>query len=159
MQRRRLDAIPEEQWNIFKAGSMRKLKRYATYMSQIATYYDSKFSVTEFGFLLGVKENHHNVKLAIEKLVQLRIMEEFTNLQGATAYGLVSTLRIHLRYDPDDSLQEDLNRSFREGHDIINKRSCKRKKVSDTLEESEDTDGEGSDSDDEQRGDDNEDTD
>ena len=160
---KRLDAIPDGQWNIYKGGSMRKLKRYATYMSQIATYYDSTFSETEFGILLGVRENHHNVKLAIEKLVHLRIMEKRTNQQGATTYGLVSTLRIHLRYDPDDSLQEDLDRSYREGHDIINKRSRKKQKVSDTLEESLDTDEEGSDSDDEQRGraanDDNEDTD
>ena len=106
---RRLDAIPEEQWNVYRNGSICRLKLYATYMSQIATYYDRNFSKTEFGVLLGVREPNHNVELAIEKLVQLRIMQEFTNQQGSTAYGLVTTLRIHLRYDPveDDSLQED----------------------------------------------------
>ena len=153
---RRLNAIPEQQWSVYKAGSTRKLKSYATYMSQLATYYDKEFSEAQFCVLLGVKDPNHNVKLALEKLVQLRIMQEQTNKQGATAYGLVTTLRIHLRYDPDESLEEDLNTSFREGHDIINSR--KRKKVSDTLEESDDTDGEGYDSDDEQRSDD-EDTD
>ena len=158
----RLDAIPEGQWNVFKAGSMRKLKKYATYMSQVATYYDTTFTETEFGLLLGLRENHHNVKLAMEKLVQLRIMQKCTNRQGATTYGLVPTLRIHLRYGPDDSLQEDLDQSYREGHDIIENRSRKKQKVSDTSEESLETDDEGSDSDDEQRSraanDDNEDT-
>ena len=149
---RRLDAIPKGQWNVFKNGSTRKLKLYATYMSQLATYYDREFSEAQFCVLLGVKDPNHNVNLALEKLVQLRIMQELTNQQGATAYGLVTTLRIHLRYDPDESLEEELNTSFREGHDIINSR--KRKKVGDTLEESDDTDGEGYDSDDEQRSDD-----
>ena len=44
-------------------------------MSHLATYYNQKFSVTEFELLVGAIENNHNVKLAIKKLIQLRIMK------------------------------------------------------------------------------------
>ena len=42
-----------------------------------------------------------------------------------TVYGLVDTLRIHIRYDEDDSLEDDLNRLFAEGKAVIKERSLK----------------------------------
>ena len=79
--------------------------------------------MTEFGCLLGVKEGHHNVIRAMKKLVWLRIMKESHNKQGSIVYGLVDTLRMHVRYDEDNSLQDDLNKLFKEGNAIIEKRS------------------------------------
>ena len=48
-------------------------------------------------------------------------MKKYRNRQGSLVYGLVDTLHIHIRYNEDDSLQEDLNRLFREGNDKIKK--------------------------------------
>ena len=58
-------------------------------------------------------------------------MKASRNQQGLIVYGLVDTLRIHIRYDENDSLQDDLNRLFKEGNTIIEKRGLKRKKASD----------------------------
>ena len=45
---------------------------------------------------------------------------------GLTVYGLVDTLHIHIRYDEDDSLEDDLDRLFAEGNAAINERRLKR---------------------------------
>ena len=74
-------------------------------------------------------------------------MKASCNQQGSIVYGLVDTLRIHIRYDEDDSLQEDLDRLFREGNNIIKKRGRKRKNASETSDDSKDTDKESSESD------------
>ena len=74
-------------------------------------------------------------------------MKEFRNRQGSTDYGLVDTLRIHLWYDEDDNLQEDLDRLFRKGNEIIKKRGQKRKNASETFDDSEDTNKRSSESD------------
>ena len=90
-------------------------------MSHLATYYNQKFSLIEYGCLLRIKGGHHNVILAMKKLVWLRIMKPSCNQQGSIVYGLVDTLRIHIRYDEDDSLQNDLDRLFKEGNAIVEK--------------------------------------
>ena len=105
----KLDSIPDEEaWKVYTNGSSREGKEYATAMIHIATYYDQSFALSEYGCLLGVKVGHHNVKIAMNKLVCLKIMKESRNKQGSTVYGLVDTLRIHIRYDEDDSLQDDV---------------------------------------------------
>ena len=134
----RLNSLSEEQWNEYTNGSNRRAKWVATAMSHLATYYDQNFSATEFGVLLGVMENNHNVKLAIKKLIQLKIMKKFHDHQGSVVYGLVDTLHIHLRYEDevDDSIQRDLDKLYREGNDIIKKRGLKRKRASKTRDDS-----------------------
>ena len=39
-------------------------------------------------------------------------MKESLNNQGSTVYGLADTLRIHIRYDEDDSIEDELNKFF-----------------------------------------------
>ena len=147
---RKLDSFSEAQQNDYTNGSNYKEKWVATAMSYLATYYNCNFSLTEFGLLLGVMENNHNVKLVIKKLIQLKIMKDFHNRQGSIVYSLVDTLCIHIRYDEDDSLQKDLDSSFREGIDIIKERGRKRKKTNETSNDSKDTDKGSSASDDEE---------
>ena len=97
-------------------------------MIQLATYFNMKFALSQYGCLLGVKPGHHNVDIAMKKLVQLRIMKRFFGKQGSTVYGLVDTLRIHIRYDEDDSLEDELDRLFTEGNAAVNARSLKKSK-------------------------------
>ena len=108
-------------------------------MFHLATYYNQNFSGLEFGLLLRVVENNHNVKLAIKKLIQLRIMKKIHNQQCSAVYSLVDTPRIHLWYEDevDDSIQRDLDRLYRESNDIFEKRGLKRKKASETYDDSE----------------------
>ena len=109
-------------------------------MVHIATYYDQSFALSEYRCLLGVKAGHHNVKISMNKLVCWRIMKESRNKQGLIVYGLVDTLRIHIQYNEDDSLEDDLDRLFTEGSTAINARSLKkskRKKMQETAARSE----------------------
>ena len=138
---KQLDSLPDEWWNEVTNGSNCKAKLIAKIIVHLATYYDQNFSATEFGVLFGVVENNHNVKLAIKKLVHLRIMKEFCDNQGSVVYGLVDTLQIHLRYEEevDDSIQRDLDRLFRGSNAIIKERSLKKKRASETSDDDEDT--------------------
>ena len=63
----KLNSISEAKWKEYTNGSFCKAKDCATAMSHLPTYYDQNFSLTEFGCLLGVKEGHHNVILAMKK--------------------------------------------------------------------------------------------
>ena len=43
-------------------------------------------------------------------------MKASCNKKGSIVYGLVDMLRIHIRYNEDNSLQDDLDRLFKEGN-------------------------------------------
>ena len=58
-------------------------------------------------------------------------MKASRNQKGLIVYGLVNTLRIYIRYNEDDSLQDNLNRLFKERNAEIEKRGLKRKNASD----------------------------
>ena len=133
--------MPDTWWDEVTNGSNRKSKWLAEAMRHLATYYDQHFTATEFGILFGVVANNHNIKLAIKKLIYLRMMKASTDGQGLVVYGLVDRLKMHLRYEAevDDSIERDLNRLYREGNAIIKERSRKRKRASETSDDNEDT--------------------
>ena len=47
--RMKLDSISEAEWKKYTNGSFFNGKKYATAMSHLATYYDQKFSLAQFG--------------------------------------------------------------------------------------------------------------
>ena len=118
----KFDSIPEADWKVHTNGLSCKGKEYTILMIHIATYYDQKFALSQYGCLLRVKAGRHNVKIAMNKLVHLRIMKESHDNQGSTLYGLVDTLCIHIQCDEDDSLEDDLDRLFTEGNTVIKKK-------------------------------------
>ena len=124
----RLDSMPDTWWNKVTNGSNRKLKWLAKSICQLLTYYDQNFTEPELGILFRVVGNNHNMKLAIKKLVYLRMLKKSTDGQGSVVYRLVDTLKMHLRYEAevDDSIGDDLERLYREGNAIINERKKKR---------------------------------
>ena len=64
----------------------------------------------------------------MEKLVQLRIMKESLNNQGSKVYGLVDMIHIHIQYDEDDSIEDELNKLFLEGNAAIEAKQIKKSK-------------------------------
>ena len=124
----KLNSIPEAEWKVYTNGSSCNGKGYAIAMIHLATYINQKFTLLQYGCLLGVKPGHHNVDITMKKLVQLRIMRGSLDKQGLTVYGLVDTLRIHIQYDEDDSLKDELNRLFTEENAAIEARSLKKSK-------------------------------
>ena len=104
-------------------------------MIQYATYSNQIFTLQQFGSFLWVAPGHHNVVITIEKLIQLGIMEEFVNSQGFKVYGIVDMIRLHIRYDEDDSIKEQLTQLILERNVVIDKRRIergKRKNASDS---------------------------
>ena len=132
---KRLDSMPDMWWDEITNGSNRKSKWLAESVCHFATYYDQNFTETELGILFGVVTNNHNIRLAIKKLVYLRMMKASTDGQGSVVYGLVDTLIMYLRYEAevDDSIAKDLDWLYREGNAIINER--KRKRESETSDD------------------------
>ena len=122
--------MPDTWWDEVRNGSNRKSKWLAKSICQLLAYYDQYFTETELSLLFGVVGNNHNTKLAIEKLMYLRILKKTTDSQGSEVYVLVDMLKMHLRYEEDaeveESIGEDLERLYREDNDIINARKRKR---------------------------------
>ena len=120
-------------------------------------YYDQYFSEAELSLIFGVVADNHNTKLAIDKLIDLRIVRKTTNDGGSEVYILVDMLKIHLWYEEDaeaeESIGKDLKRLYREGNAIINARKRKRNdndtnvQNSEREEEEEDEENENNDKD------------
>ena len=74
--------------------------------------------------------DNHNTNLALDKLIELRIVRQTTDDTGSDVYILVDMLKIHLQYEEDSEVEEsigkDLKRLYRDGNDIIKARKRKR---------------------------------
>ena len=97
-------------------------------MIQLAIYFNRSFTLQQFGSLLGVAPSHHNIDIAKENLIQLGIMEESDNHTGLKVYGIVDMIHLHIRYEEDDSIEEQLTQLFLEGNAAIKARKIKRGK-------------------------------
>ena len=95
-------------------------------MIQVATYSNRSFTLQQYGSLLGVAPGHHNVDITIEKLIRLAIMKESLNRQGLKVYGNVDMIRLHIWYNEDNSIKEQLNELFLEGNAAIKARKTNR---------------------------------
>ena len=121
----------DDWWNEVRNGSNRKSRWLAKSICKLFVYYDMFFSEGDLSLLFGVKHPNHNTKLAIEKLIDVRILKETTDDRGLEVYLFVDSLQMHLRYKADhmveESIGEDLKKLFQHGNDIINARK-KRKR-------------------------------
>ena len=68
----------------------------------------------------------------MEKLIQLRIMEESDNRQGLKVYSIVDIIRLQIWYEEDNSIKEQFIQLFLEGNAIIKARRIKRGKRKNT---------------------------
>ena len=91
------NSIPEADWKVYTNGLTCNEKDYVTTMIHLVTYFNQKFTLPQYGCLLGVKPGHHSIDIEMDKLVQLRIMKESLDNQGLTVYSLADTLRMHIR--------------------------------------------------------------
>ena len=94
-------------------------------------YYDQYFTETELSLIFGVLGDNHNTNLALDKLIDLRILRKSTNDGGSEVYVLVDMLKIHLRYKADAEVEESVSKDllwlYREGNLIIKSRKKQRR--------------------------------
>ena len=90
---KRFEPKDDEWWEEVRNGSNRKSKWLAMEICQIFAYYDQYFTKTELSCIYGVLPDNHNTKLAIDKLIDLRILRKTTNDEGTEVYVLVDMLK------------------------------------------------------------------
>ena len=77
-----------------------------------------------------MRPDKHNTKLALEKLMEVRVVASTTDDEGDEVFGLVDTLQMHLQYESNSALEArikaDLKRLYNEGHDTIQARKEKK---------------------------------
>ena len=137
----RFDPKPDTWWEEIRNGSNRKSKKTALTICHTLAYYDQHFSEAQLSLIFGVVPDNHNTKLALEKLIDLRILRKTTDDTGSDVYILVDMLRMHLRYEEnaeiEKSIQKDLKRLYRDGNDIIKARKRKKNDKDTIVENSE----------------------
>ena len=113
-------------WKEKRRGSNRRSKWLAGSICKIFTYYTQYFTETELSLIFGVLGDNHNTNLALDKLIDVRILRKSKDEGGSEVYVLVDMLKMHLRYEVDAEIEEsigkDLQRLYREGNLIIESR-------------------------------------
>ena len=89
----------DDWWNEVRNGLNRKSRWLAKSICKLFVYYDMFFSESDLSLLFGVKHPNHNTKLAIEKLIDVRIMKETTNARGSEVYAFVDNIYMY-KYIP-----------------------------------------------------------
>ena len=124
------DTQNDEWWDEVRRGSNRKSKWLAMSICKLFAYYDQYFSEAELSLIFGVMGDNHNTKLAIDKLIDVRILKKTTDDKDSEVYVFVDMLQMHLRYEAnaevEKSIGKDLKRLYREGNAIIKARKRKR---------------------------------
>ena len=110
----------------------------------IIAYYDQYLTEARLSTIFKVRPNNHNAKLALEKLIKVRVLTTTTNNEGADVCGLVATLQMHLQYESNSALEArikaDLKRLYNEGHDVINTRKERKLGKNRVVEQNSDND-------------------
>ena len=106
------DTQKDNWWDEVRRGSNRKSKWLAMSICKLFAYYDLFFSESDLSLIFGVRGPNHNTKLAIEKLIDVRILKKKTNDKDSEVYAFIDMLQMHLRYETDakveESIEEDL---------------------------------------------------
>ena len=143
---KRIESKPDAWWDDFRNGSNRKSKGLAIEICHLLAYFDQYLTEARLSIIFKVAPNNHNTKLALEKLMEVRVVESTTDEEGDTVFGFVDTLQLHLQYESnlavDDRVKADLKRLYNEGHDTINARREKelgKNRVAEQKSDNEDT--------------------
>ena len=119
-----------------RRGANRKSKWLARSICELFVYFDKFFAEGELSLLFGVIHPNHNTKLAIEKLIDARILKETTESRGSAVYALVDNLQMHIRYEADAtverSIEADLEQLYQDGNVIINARKKRKLESNDS---------------------------
>ena len=149
---KRFDIPKDDWWEEIRSGSNRKSKELAYEICKVMAYYDQFFSEANLSKIFGVKPENHNTKLALEKLIDMRILRKTTDDEGSEVYTFVSMLQMHLKYESNARIErrigKDLKRLYKEGSDIINARSEKKRKRGDNGDDERNSNNDGQEDDD-----------
>ena len=123
------DTQADDWWDEVRNGSNRKSKWLAMEICHIIAYYDQYLIEAQLSTIFKVRPNNHNTKLALEKLIKVRVLTTTTDGEGADVYMFVATLQMHLQYESnsaiENSISKDLKQLYNEGHASIKKRKKK----------------------------------
>jgi len=78
-----------------------------------------------FGMLLGLATPHHNIEIALECLIKLRIMANSADCIGLKVYRIVELICQHIQYEDDDGIEEEPNELLSIGNTKITARKLK----------------------------------
>ena len=127
---KRIESKPNNWWNEFRNGSQRKSKWLAIEICHVLAYYDQCLPEARLSRIFKVAPNNHNTKLALEKLMEVRVVASTTDDDGDEVFGLVDTLQMHLQYESNSALEArvkaDLKRLYNEGTGVIKTRKEKK---------------------------------
>ena len=121
-------SLTKEDWVKFRNGSICNGKIVLTLLSSMLLFLTKVSPCNSLEVCLGVAPAHHNIDIAMKKLIQLGIMEKSDNSQGLKVYRNVDMIRLHIWYEEDDSIEEKLRQLFLEGNTVIEARRIKRGK-------------------------------
>ena len=103
---------------------------------KLFAYYDLFFSESDLSLIFGVRGPNHNTKLAIEELIDARILKETTDSKGSAVYAFVDNLQMHIRYEADATVEKsigaDLEQLYQDGNVIINARKKRKLESNDS---------------------------
>ena len=123
---KRIESKPDAWWDDFRNGSNRKSKGLAIEICHLLAYFDQYLTEARLSTIFKVAPNNHNTKLALEKLMEVRVLTSTTDDEGAKVYRLVAMLQMHLQYESnsaiENSIRVDLKGLYNEGHATINVR-------------------------------------
>ena len=127
---KRIESKPDNWWDEFRNGSQRKSKWLAIEICHVLAYYDQCLPEARLSRIFKVAPNNHNTKLALEKLMEVRVVASTTDNDGDEVFGLVDTLQMHLQYESNSALEArvkaDLKRLYNEGTGVIKTRKEKK---------------------------------
>mmetsp|Transcript_38309 Transcript_38309/g.41528 ORF Transcript_38309/g.41528 Transcript_38309/m.41528 type:complete len:226 (-) Transcript_38309:5-682(-) len=122
---RKFESISDDMWWVSTNSSGRDGQPYAKAMIQYPIYFNCKFTRARFGMLLGLATPHHNIEIALECLIKLRIMANSADCIGLKVCRIVELICQHIQYEDDDGIEEEPNELLSIGNTKITARKLK----------------------------------
>ena len=123
---KRFESKDDKWWDEVRRGSKAQIKMASLVHLIFFAYYTQYFTETELSCIFGVLRDNHNTNLALEKLIDVRILRKSNDERGSIVYVLIDMLKMNLRYKADaeieESVRNNLEQLYREGNLIIKKK-------------------------------------
>lgn len=94
-------------------------------MIYYAIYFNRSFAMAKYGMLLGLVAPHHNMEVAIDVLINPRIMVQSKDDIGEKVFGIVESICQHICYEEHDRIKQQLITLLSVGNKKIQARQTK----------------------------------
>ena len=112
-----LQQVPN--WVQLSHGDPRSGEHHAKAMIVLSVhFYPSKFTMKQYASMLALTTVSHNMVVAMDILLQEKIMEESENKIAETVYGLVASISSNIDYrdQDEDAVDEEFVQMMAEGN-------------------------------------------